>query len=506
MTAITDPKLIAQLEESSKSSKMPDVKNQPDAITDQNLISQLEKSSVPSVPEPAAQSLINQAAQQAQPQPPQQRPMQPQEQFSNPTQMPGFNQLPKNEQLQRINFSQFDPANQSSLGTPVPPGTMESDPARMMASILPTLAQPEIGLGGRFISPILNSMARIGAGTAGNLAYQAPNINNLQQLKEAGKNSLTLNALLEGATVPFRFAGSMAEMFNPLNYAARKANDMRNEYNAATELQRQTYRPVMSQYGQQPVTTTPRAYLGFTRQQVRRFTPDIKKSYSDFLATPNFQNLHNLQSQMGKDYARIATNPNKINTAQTINNARQTTKTKAQQFLSTDQPMLEQYNRGSEITKNLVEPYRSNKSLEKIVQGVKPNVTPAELSNAIRQSREKVLYTERGNPVTAIPHNHPLVNHLNEMNRAINFGKAMQTAVPTILGGIGGEVVHPGIGGLLGGAASGLGGSQLSSLAAKFGAPSISSFVQNPLVQNVMRHLSPLYYGAGRAAIGETQE
>jgi hypothetical protein len=70
-----------------------------------------------------------------------------QEQYSNPTNWPGFSSLPKEEQMQKIAFSQFDPANQSPTGGYVTPGQYESKSQRLAASIIPTLMVPESNLG-----------------------------------------------------------------------------------------------------------------------------------------------------------------------------------------------------------------------------------------------------------------------------------------------------------------------------------------------------------------------
>src|SRR2546428_446670 len=72
-----------------------------------------------------------------------------QEEYSNPTQYPGFNKLSPQEQMQRIQYSSIDPANQSPTGGYVPPGTLDQPYARMAASTLPQAMLPEFSVGGR---------------------------------------------------------------------------------------------------------------------------------------------------------------------------------------------------------------------------------------------------------------------------------------------------------------------------------------------------------------------
>lgn len=431
------------------------------------------------------------------------RPMQMQEEFSNPTQWPGFNNLSKEEQLEKIKFSQLDPANQTGLGGAVPPGTFESNPARMIASVLPTLAMPEVSAGGRFISPIINAMGRVGAGTAGNLSYESPNINNMQQFKDAIKNDIGANSLLEGITMPFRGAAKIAELFNPIKYAENKANIIKNEMTATKATTDAMYKPVNDAYNDFPVTVTPKKYLQSVGIERSDLYPDAKIIYDDFMNRPIFNNLHKLQSKLGKDWARISQHPATAEKAELFNQFRGGLQDKVQNFLSRDTNALNQYNLASDYAKNNYYPYLATPTLRKIANG-KIDVQPSTLSRSIQKGIEK---TVGKNDKSLIPEGHALRNHLNDLNNAINLGKAAQTVVPTMAGAISGEMIHPGLGGLLGGASGGLGASQIASMASKFGAPSMTGFIQNPLIENLMKnYISPAYYGAGRVGINSLRE
>lgn len=447
---------------------------------------------LPPIQEPTVQKLSSMAESQALPSETGRRP-QMQEEFSNPMLSQGFNQLPQEEKLKRISMSQFDPANLSPMGTYVPSGTYESEGARLLNSALLAAAQPEMaagkGIASRYIiNPLANLISRIGIGTAANVAYQAPDIKSGQDLSEALEKGLTSNALLEGITLPFRGAAHLGEIFNPEKFAQQKASQIKNEYQNVIKEQKEAYRPVFDKYGSQKVTNEPENYLGFSEKEMNRFTPKIDKEYKDFIDEPTFKNLHDLQSMVGKEWIDYAGNPKMKKTAQTLNIARNSLKNKIQDFLSQDENALNQYNLGSEITKNKVKPYEFNKKMKLLSKGKIQDISPNQLSSLITKGTQK----EYGE----IPLTHPLRNHLNDLNKMINFGKAAQTLVPTITGAIAGESLYPGAGGILGGALGGATGAGIS----KFASPAIAGLSQNPLLQRTFKNISPLYYTGGRMA------
>lgn len=432
--------------------------------------------------------------------------LQPQEQFSNPTQYPGFENLSPEEKQQRIGMSAFDPANQSSLGGSVTPGSFENPSVRMAASILPTLALPQSSVGKGLISryaidPLLNMATRVGAGTAGNIAYESPNIKSMEDFKKIAKESLGRNTLLEGLTVPLRLAGGAAEMFNPLQYASNKANQIKNELTAMKSLVDEKYKPVNA-YNDFQVTLTPKDYLKNAGVKRKDLYPDAKLVYDEFSSEPNLKNLLGLQRKIGNDWARISQHPATTEKAQLFNKMNDTLQNKVKSFLKRDQNALNAYNDATDFTKKNYFPYLATPTLRKIARG-KLDVSPSMLAKSIQKGTEK---TVGKSDITLIPESHPLRNHLNDLNKMIHFGKIAQTVVPAGVGAIAGELLHPGVGGALGGAVSGLGTSQLAKMTEKFGAPTITGFVQNPLIQNVFKALSPIYYGGGRAAIGSRKE
>lgn len=432
------------------------------------------------------------------------RGMQQQEEFSNPAAWPGFQDLDKKNKLQRLAFSQFDPANLTGVGTATPPGTYESNVGRMAGSILPTLAAPEFSLGEGMLSryainPLLNLVKRMGMGVGSDVAYNLPEIKSKEDLQSIAKQGAYGSAGLEALTAPFRIPSYFAEMFNPVKYASQKAGQIQNEMQATKSVMDEMYRPINQAYDNFPVTITPKNYLLSSGIERADLYPDAKIIYDDFLGDPSFKNLHRFQSKLGQDWARISQHPATAEKAQLFSQMRDNLQSKVQSFLSRDPNALSQYNLASEYAKNNYFPYSATPTLRKIAKG-KLDVSPNALSKSIQKGIEKTVGSGASER-SLIPQGHALRNHMNDLENVMNFGKAAQFAVPTLGGAAAGELLHPGLGGMIGGAVSGLGASQLSNMASKFGAPSVTQFMQNPWVENVFRKTAPPLYLGGRMGI-----
>lgn len=400
------------------------------------------------------------------------------------------------------------PGSLSSLNEFGP--VMYQNPAARAALFLgPTTLAPEITGGanilGRTIgAPLLNTLSRIGTGTAGNVGYDLPNINNLQDLTNSIKHNLYGNALLEFPTLAFRVPNAVAETFNPMGLAEQKANQIRNEFSSAKSLQNATYQPVKEKYGEYNITLTPQKYLDDMGIERNRLYDQSKQLYDKFKNEPTFWNLHELQSQLGYDLRQARVARNKPASVQRFNGYRNKLKEKAQNFLSHDEEMLAKYNAGGDITKNLVEPYRANPTLEKIAYGVHRGPSPDQLHSAISKGKEKIVARKGENAFTAIPPGHPLEKHLNELNEIMNFGNLAKGIFPVAAGVMGGELLHPGLSGGIAGGLGGLGGA--GALLSAAGNPVLQATVQNPFVKNVFNKTAPPYYLGGRAVIANTEQ
>lgn len=398
-----------------------------------------------------------------------------QEEFSNPTIMQGFENLPEKEKLQRLAFSQFDPANQTAEGRALPPGTFEHPITRLAANIAPTIAAPELkagsGLLSRFIgTPLANSLSRVATGTAGNVGFDLPEIKNKEDLLHSLGNATKGNALLEGATWPLRAIHGMGEFRNPIGYGKNKINQIRNEAKTTEITMNQMYRPVNEKYNSVDVTQNPKTYLqeaGISRPQLFQ---NAKLKYDEFLKEPTFNNLHQLQSTLGNDWARISKAPASEGKAQQFKHMRENLLGNVEDFLSKDKNALNQYKLASQFAANKHFPYLATPTLRNIVKAKNiedVNYHPKELAKSIRTAARKTVGKEEK---SLIPQDHPLRNHLNDLNNVLEMSQIPQTLLP--------KLVRENI-------------------------PNLGAFTKIPGIEKLIKnHILPNYYGVGRAGIG----
>ena len=384
-------------------------------------------------------------------------------------------------------------ANGSIKGLLTPPNAEDIRKAGAMA--VPFVAPEVKAL--PYISPLLskipgatavgNMLGRIGYGTAQTTAPELFTEEGRKNIGESATNNLGLNALLEGATLPFRGAAKLAELYHPLEYVKNKIAQIKNEYTAAKTLQNEAYNPVLEKYGENLVSINPKSDFGYEEFK-KYFTPKVNREYRTLLADPNFKNLHDFQSRLGIDASRIKNTDAAASDALTM--VRKDATKKVQSFLSRDENALKSYNLGSAITKNQVKPYESNNALKAITKGNIKHLDPERLIGRIKNAVEK----------GAIPNEHQLINHLSDLESKVAKGKAAKYLSSAGLGTLGGEAIAPGMGGML---AGGIGVPALTGLASKFGAPGLSDLVQNKYVKNIFSVVKPYYYGLGRSAISQ---
>lgn len=386
------------------------------------------------------------------------------------------------------------------------PVMYQNKPARASMFLAAPALAPEITGGssiwGRTLgAPLLNTASRVGAGTAGNIAYDLPNIHNLEDLKKSSIHSLMGNALIEAGTLPYRVPTSLAETFNPLGHANLKYNQIRNDFSTAKAIQDATYKPVFDKYGSYNVTLDPVNYLNSTGIKRSKLYDQSKDLYDKFKNNPTFQNLHDLQSQIGVDLRQSQVAKSKPASVSRFRNYQNKLKDKVTNYLKYDDAMLERYKEGSAFTRDVVEPYRATPTLEKIAFGKKANVTPENLSSAITKGTEKIISRKGNQAFTAIPEGHALTNHLKDLEKIMNFGKLAKAVVPTATGILAGEALMPGMGGFAAGAGSG--GGLAAGLLSTIGNPILGATLQNPFLKSAFKGTSVPYYMGARAAIPE---
>jgi hypothetical protein len=195
-----------------------------------------------------------------------------------------------------------------------------------------------------------------------------------------------------------------------------------------------------------------------------------------------------------------------IKRAQTLRRVHDIAKQKIQGFLSRDPEALNSYNEGIRITRDVLKPYETIKKLRSIAEGM-VDPTPSQLISEIKKGTEKTAYRKGRKPISAIPEDHPLRNHLSDLTNIMHFGETAKYMIPAAAGAISGEILHPGILGTLGGAGGLLTSAGLGAMGAKFGGPSLANDLQNPALQKIMRYgIKPAYYTGGHAGINVFNE
>jgi len=280
--------------------------------------------------------------------------------------------------------------------------------------------------------------------------------------------------------LPFKAIKTAAEIMHPASYTSKQMDKIKLGHDLTKDKMEQAYDPVSQKYGDFQVTVSPEKYLGFDQDEIKEFPTDVKRSYKNFTNEPTFDNLHTLQSKMGRKASMLSSNPLKSDIADNLRIGRQDVNNKISLFLSRDPEMLTQYNKGREIARDEYYPYLSNNVLTKISKGVKKDISPNQLNNALVKGREKIVYEKEGKPITAIPENHQLTSISKELKNRINIGHAAEYAIPTVASSLLGGHFYPGVGHI--------GGASAGALFSHYLQPDMIKFIQNPVVQKATKH------------------
>lgn len=344
------------------------------------------------------------------------RNIQPYEEFTNPTQYPGFNNLPQNEKLNRLSLSQFDPANQSPLGTFVPPGTYEQPTSRVTGELLTNALLPEARFG-EFGKSILNPFANILSRTGLNTGLTQANPENENNLANNFKDNLKINSLLEMGILPFKALREFAELGNPMKFTNQQLKNIKNKYESVRDLEKKYYAP-SNKYNADIITKSPESFLGFKGENTWKWlTPDVKKLHASFVKDPTFKNLKDLQDKINLDWGKVANNPNKLNQAQALNSVRLSTRDKIKKYLAKDPEVLANYNKGLDVSHKQKHPFESTKTLTKIAKGKIKDIKPEQLHAGIKEGLEQLN--------NEIPEGHYLQTVYNSLSDKIGRGEGI---------------------------------------------------------------------------------
>jgi hypothetical protein len=343
-----------------------------------------------------------------------------------------------------------------------------------------------------------NALGRIGYGTAATTAPHLFTEEDRQNLPETAQHNAMLNTALEAASYPLgRAWHGIAELFNPIKYSRNLAQKIKSEHDNAENVMKENYRPINEKYGDYNISVTPDKYLKNAGINKDNLYADAQKYYDDFINEPTYKNLLNLKSQVGRDWAKISPSNTHVRDVQLFNKYKNNLDNKIKGFLSNDKNALNQYEMANKYAENVYYPYQSTPTLKRIAKGKYDTIYPEKMANSIEKATNRVVgqdYKHR------IPENHPLRNHLANLKNRLTVGDISEMALPAAAGMIGGNLLHPGFGGFAGassGAGAGLASKLLRSKFLEY------PIVQSPVVENVFKKLSPLYYGGGRAAIGQ---
>lgn len=402
------------------------------------------------------------------------------------------------------------PAHQKFIGEKILNPPTQEEKIKLAGATLPFVAPPirAVPLISNILSKIPmgtgigNMLGRIGYGTALTTAPEALTQEGRENIGEKLQSNLGMNALIEAGTMPFRGLHGMAELFNPINYSRSKAATIKGEHDAAKTVMEKNYEPINQTYGNFPLSVTPEKYLKDAGINKDSLYADAQGFYNDFLKEPTYKNLLGLKSQIGRDWARISPS-DQVRDIQLFNKYNKNLDNKLRNFLQRDPEMLSQYNLANKYAENVFYPYLSTPTLKSIAKGKYNAIYPDKMAKSLDKATNRVVgadYKYR------IPLDHPLRNHLKDLNNRIALGDIAELAVPTIGGAVGGAMlghgISPGLGsfagmgsGSLGGFLAGLGGSK----ALRY------PVVQSPAVQNIFSKAEPLYYKTARALVGENQ-
>lgn len=332
---------------------------------------------------------------------------------------------------------------------------------------LPSMVLPSLR-GAGFIP---GALSRIGGQTAWGTASNPADP--LEGAKEFGGVQGAMEAL-GGAARPI---GWIAEKINPIKHAGKLAEKIRNLAQSGYKEGESYYKPVHEKYDKNWVTATPEEYLGFHPEDKQYFKPDVNKAYRSFIAEPSFENLHDLQSEMGR-YDILRPMRDKV-------------KDKIKSYLSMDKPMLESYQKGSDILRDKYYPYTDNDVLRDIVEHKKPitSFNPNKLSKAVESSP---LVSKSAK--LEVPIEHPLNDINEELQRKMQASQLWRYGIPMALGAAGGHMIEPALGSV--------GGTLAGSVFGHYVEPQLLKIAQNPYFVNALKNAEKTLHGAGRQAVG----
>lgn len=198
------------------------------------------------------------------------------------------------------------------------------------------------------------------------------------------------------------------------NFAEKNIQELQNVYAKAIKEQKLAYDQFFNKYGQSKITPGSNNYLSLTKKEIKNLGPTAEKLLGEFETNPNTQNLHNFQSQVGKDSVKVKDEYVK-QILRNIQNRAQGNLINYAKSLG-DPKALSGLEEGIRLTRDVVKPFETTPTMKKIV---KKNIEPGERSfknieSAVQkatESGENILDPMTGDikaRIKGVPENHYL--------------------------------------------------------------------------------------------------
>lgn len=279
----------------------------------------------------------------------------------------------------------------------------------------------------------------------------------------------------------------VAEIAKPEKFTNALVDSIANKYQEAKDVASSFFNPVMERFGNYHLTKNnpSKEYRAVDSKIIdQNYNQDLMKLHDDFTSRPTLQNAHDLQSQLGVEI-RALQGANDAATRRSVvalKNAREALKTDMDSFLRIRSPeMADQYKEGSRYFAENVAPYRADNTVQKIAEGTRKTISPKQLNNVLTRVNES----------QDLDKSHYLAQALDALTNKLNVGQ-MVSSIGSMVGGAGlSELMNPGIGSALSGAAVG-----------KFIGPSTLSLAQNPVAIGLAKALHKGYRPATNALKG----
>jgi len=348
------------------------------------------------------------------------------------------------------------------------------------------------------IPKILESIPKAGPAISrllGSTAFEAAQDKN-DRLGGAAKGA-EAGVIGEAIGAPFRGLGWLAEKYNPVKFSELKQKQIAEHARVSKEKMQEAFNKAISAMGDKKLPAfenrediinalknagaTKGVYkikanpLGFSSEQLKYFTPDLKKAYEVFNENPTFSALHDFQSLMGKEAARLSGVGSKIKTYQNLSAARNMLHDEViPKVLGHDSQAFADYQLGRKLGREEYYPFEGTGPLRQVAQGRRSDLSPQQLLEEINK-----VHMNRS-PENALRQQHPLSQIQNELGKRMSTSNLMQGITPFLGGAIGS------MGGPLGAGVGALAAPSLLKAAQNPGASKLGNEALSPFIRALL--------------------